>query len=85
MTPDKAGTARSYATEWTYGWKEWPIPMAWAINGNGTGIELFRPNPTAQKFTLWPDGTFKIEKHKHWAQRTIWNDYLIDGVSILME
>lgn len=40
-------------------------------------------DPTTQKFTLWPDGTFKIEKHNHWAQRTIWNDYLIDGISVL--
>lgn len=77
---DKAGTHRSYELEWTYGWKEWNIPMAWSANAGGGGIEMFSPIPTTQKFTLWPDGTFKIEKHNHCAERTIWNVFTIDGV-----
>ncbi|MBQ0032284.1 MAG: hypothetical protein KBT68_05740 [bacterium] len=73
---DKAGRGTSYQQPWSYGTKEWAIPMAW---GNGVDVSVpFSPNPTTQLFTLQENGTFSIRKHGHEATRNtlglIWCD-----------
>ena len=74
---DRAGRRTSYSAPWTAGTKEWAIPMAW---GAGGVVEIpFVPNPTTQKFTLQENGTFKIRKFGHEAERSVYGIIWIDG------
>jgi hypothetical protein len=66
---DKAGRRSKYEEPWTYGWKEWDIPMEWGICGLAKG--RFKINPTTQKFVLYNDGTFEIIKFGHKAVRDV--------------
>ena len=74
---DKAGRRTSYSTPWTSGSKQWAIPMAW---GEGGVVEIpFVPNPTTQEFFLQSNGTFKIRKFGHEAERNIYGLIWKDG------
>ena len=73
---DFAGRKVSYATPWSEGSKTWQIPMSW---GEGGVLEFpFATNPTTQEFTLYSNGTFRIRKFGHEAERNvlgfIWKD-----------
>ena len=74
---DAAGRRIAYQQPWTEGWKSWPIPMGW-----GFGVDVlghFDPNPTSQTFTLHTNGTFRIEKFNHWAERAVTGEIIVDG------
>ena len=74
---DAAGHRVAYQQPWTEGWKSWPIPMGW-----GFGVDVlghFDPNPTSQTFTLHTNGTFRIEKFNHWAERAVTGEIIVDG------
>ena len=74
---DKAGRRTSYSTPWIAGSKKWAIPMAW---GEGGVVEIpFVPNPTTQEFFLQSNGTFKIRKFGHEAERNIYGLVWKDG------
>ena len=60
LCSDKAGRGGRYDQPWSYGWKEWPIPIGWGIDENLRA--QFDAPPTTQKFTLTSDGTFTIRK-----------------------
>ena len=74
---DKAGRKTSYSTPWMAGSKQWAIPMAW---GEGGVVEIpFVPNPTTQEFYLQSNGTFKIRKFGHEAERNVYGLVWKDG------
>ena len=74
---DKAGRRTSYSAPWMTGTKVWAIPMEW---GAGGVVEIpFNPNPTTQEFHLQSNGTFKIRKFGHEAERSIYGLIWIDG------
>ena len=74
---DRAGHRTSYSTPWIAGIKEWAIPMAW---GAGGVVEVpFVPNPTTQEFRLQSNGTFRIRKFGHEAERSVYGLIWIDG------
>ena len=74
---DMAGRRTSYSTPWIEGIKEWTIPMAW---GAGGVVEVpFVPNPTTQEFRLQSNGTFRIRKFGHEAERSVYGLIWIDG------
>lgn len=55
----------------------WPIPMGW---GYGIGVlGRFKDYPTFQTYTLSSDGTFRIEKFGHWAERNMLGMVWVDG------
>ena len=66
---DEAGRRGKYEEPWSEGSKEWPIPMDWGRSSMTVG--RFRTNPTSQGFVLHANGTFRIEKFNHSAERTI--------------
>ena len=74
---DAAGTHEAYSQPWQDGWKSWPIPMGW---GYGIGVlGRFKDYPTFQTYTLSSDGTFRIEKFGHWAERNMLGMVWVDG------
>ena len=74
---DAAGTHEAYSQPWQDGWKSWPIPMGW---GYGIGVlGRFKDYPTFQTYTLSSDGTFRIEKFGHWAERNTLGMVWVDG------
>ena len=78
---DRAGRASRYDPPWIQGSKTWPIPMAWSPLPDANFMQLFSPNPTSQHFSISPDGTFRIEKFNHWAERQISGSISVGGIS----
>lgn len=79
---DRAGRASRYDPPWIQGSKTWPIPMAWSPLPNTNFMQMFSPNPTSQHFSISSNGTFRIEKFNHWAERPIRGPILVDGVAV---
>ena len=74
---DAAGTREAYSQPWMDGWKSWPIPMGWGYGADVLG--RFRNYPTFQTYTLSSDGTFRIDKFDHWAERNTLGMVWVDG------
>ena len=75
---DKAGHADAYDKPWSEGEKEWDIPIGWGFGGQ-TVVGAINPNPTTQKFVMHSNGTFKIKKHGHSAERNTFGLIWVDG------
>ena len=79
---DRAGRASRYDPPWVQGSKTWSIPMAWSPEPDDRFMQMFSPNPTSQHFSISSNGTFRIEKFNHWAERPIHGSILVDGIPI---
>ena len=79
---DRAGRSGRYDPPWIQGSKTWPIPMAWSPTPNDYFMQMFSPNPTMQHYEISSNGTFRIEKFNHWAERPISGAIVVDGVAI---
>ncbi|MGN0832080.1 MAG: hypothetical protein ACI4RD_00345, partial [Kiritimatiellia bacterium] len=79
---DSAGRFSRYDPPLSSGMKVWAIPMAWSPLPNDAFRQMFDPNPTTQRFTLSADGTFRIEKSGHWAERTVDGVVVVDGNNV---
>ena len=75
---DKAGHAAAYGSPWTEGEKEWDIPVGWGFGGQSV-VGTISPNPTTQKFEIHADGSFKITKYGHSAERNTLGFIWVDG------
>lgn len=79
---DASGHPGAYVTPWSEGEKTWEIPVGWGFGGSNVVARL-HPNPTRQKFTMHANGTFRIEKYGHSAERSIWGFVWLDGWPVL--
>ena len=75
---DKAGYRSSYGSPWSEGEKVWDIPIGWGFGGR-TVAGSITPLPTKQKFEIHANGTFKITKHDHSAERNVLGMIWVDG------
>jgi len=74
---DKAGRGGRYEEPWSDGWKEWPIPVGWRVEGVQAQYDV---PPTTQRFTLTSGGVFSIRKYGFEATRDTSNRVTIRSV-----
>ena len=81
---DYAGTLQTYPQPWSFGWKEWEIPVGWGTFDGEQYVTKGQcsPMPTTQRFEIDADGNVTIRKYSHWIKRSPDGRIWVDGIRV---
>ena len=76
---DKAGSV-AVLTNWCAGVKIWDIPIGWNSQIASPVAKEINPDFYKQRFEIFTNGSFRIDKHANWILRTIDDHIFLNGV-----
>jgi len=76
---DNAGSM-AVLTNWCAGVKIWDIPIGWNSQIASPVAKEINPNFYKQRFEIFANGSFRIDKHANWILRTIDDHIFLNGV-----
>ena len=75
---DKAGSV-AVLTNWFAGVKIWDIPIGWNSQIASPVAKEINPDCYKQRFEIFTNGSFRIDKHANWVLRTIDDHIFLNG------
>ena len=76
---DKVGSV-AVLTNWCAGVKIWDVPIGWNSQIASPVAKEINPNCYKQRFEIFANGSFRIDKHANWILRTIDDHIFLNGV-----
>ena len=76
---DKAGSV-AVLTNWCAGVKIWDVPIGWNSQIASPVAKEINPDFYKQRFEIFTNGSFRIDKHSNWILRTIDDHIFLNGV-----
>ena len=76
---DRAGSV-AVLTNWCAGVKVWDVPIGWNSQIASPVAKEINPDFYKQRFEIFANGSFRIDKHANWILRTIEDHIFLNGV-----
>ncbi len=78
---DKVGN-HSLPSDWYAGVKVWDVPIGWNSTIASPVVKEINPGGYTQRFEIFTDGSFRIDKFGKWIMRTLDDKIFLNGVRV---